>query len=161
MAEVRGREFRKKPVVVEAVRYEGDPVTRDLVLAFAKAKATFHTAHNRMSIETLENRSLTADPGDWIIKGVMGEFYPCKPDIFALTYEEVPAEESLIASSDYGPCLFSREWSTQRACVGLVLGRWSPHSWVLVAEAALALGGYWGLKLGIGPLVLLDVDAQF
>jgi hypothetical protein len=39
-------------------------------------------------IETLEG-NMTADKGDYIIKGIKGEFYPCKPDIFELTYEKV------------------------------------------------------------------------
>jgi hypothetical protein len=160
MADVRGRKFRKTPVVIEAMRYEGDPVTRDLVLAFAKGKATYYINYNRVSIDTGAGYADLL-PGDWIIKGVKGEFYPCKPDIFAMTYEEVPDDKSLIVSSQYGPCLFSRAWSTERACVGLILGRWSPRQWVFVAEAAVALGGYWGLKLGVGPLILLDIDAQF
>jgi hypothetical protein len=49
----------------------------------------FASADGAMSIDTLEG-VMTAQPGDWIIKGVKGEFYPCKPDIFVLTYE--PAE---------------------------------------------------------------------
>jgi hypothetical protein len=57
--------FRKKPVIVEA--YQTD---------------------KEMIIETLEGK-LKASPGDWIIKGINGELYPCKPDIFAKTYEEL------------------------------------------------------------------------
>lgn len=68
MREVRGvevRRYRKKPVVVEAYR------TQETVY-----------------IETLEGIH-RADPGDYIITGIAGERYPCKPDIFAKTYEEV------------------------------------------------------------------------
>lgn len=43
-----------------------------------------------IAIETLEG-TMAAQPGDWIIRGVQGEFYPCKPDIFAATYDEVTA----------------------------------------------------------------------
>jgi hypothetical protein len=46
-----------------------------------------------LEIDTLEG-TMTADPGDWIITGVHGERYPCKPDIFALTYEPVEPTES-------------------------------------------------------------------
>ena len=42
-----------------------------------------------IAIDTLEGE-MHADPGDWIIRGVQGEFYPCKPDIFEATYEPVP-----------------------------------------------------------------------
>ena len=59
--------FRKKPVVIEAERHEG-PAPR--------------------MISTLEG-VMTAQPGDWIITGVNGEKYPCKPDIFEKTYEPV------------------------------------------------------------------------
>lgn len=58
--------FRKKPVVVDA--YQTD---------------------RKMNIETLEG-VMHAEPGDWIITGVNGERYPCKPDIFEKTYEPVP-----------------------------------------------------------------------
>jgi hypothetical protein len=48
----------------------------------------FTTAHEALSILTLEG-TMMASPGDWVIRGVQGEFYPCKPDIFAATYEPV------------------------------------------------------------------------
>lgn len=59
--------YRKKPVVIDAERWDG-PGT--------------------YPIETLEG-IMTASPGDWIITGVKGERYPCKPEIFEATYEEV------------------------------------------------------------------------
>jgi hypothetical protein len=80
--------YRKKPVVIEAIQFLGD----ENVNAVAKfvgdpdeyGKADFY------DIETLEG-TMTARPGDWIIRGVQGEFYPCKPDIFEATYEAVEA----------------------------------------------------------------------
>ena len=91
--------FRKKPVEVEAVRWDG--VNIDAVLAivdFDKLPAELaegpggpgigHTATGELSIPTLEGWH-TARPGDWIIRGVQGELYPCKPDIFEATYEAV------------------------------------------------------------------------
>lgn len=68
--------FRKKPVVIEAVQW---------------FKYGDHPAVVNMGVPlimTLEG-PLYVTPGDWIIKGVAGEFYPCKPDIFAATYEPV------------------------------------------------------------------------
>ena len=77
--------FRKKPVVVEAIQYKGNP--KDVV-KFAKGKAIKQIGFKRILIETLEG-DMFAREGDWIIKGVKGEVYPCKPDIFKETYEEV------------------------------------------------------------------------
>lgn len=59
------RKFRKKPVIIEA-----------------------YQTTDTLAIETLEG-IMTARPGDWIITGVLGEQYPCKPDIFEKTYEPV------------------------------------------------------------------------
>lgn len=94
------REYRKKPVVIEAIRYSGDNLAE--VLAFTGKHPRFdewfssfddyaaHVASDRrvFKILTLEG-TMEASPGDWIIKGVKGEIYPCKSDIFALTYEPV------------------------------------------------------------------------
>ena len=92
--------FRKKPVVIEAVQ-----LTPDFALAclLGEAPPPFgkHVSgdYNRrlrqvhrawVTIETLEG-VMRAELNDWIIKGVKGEFYPCKPDIFEATYE--PATE--------------------------------------------------------------------
>jgi hypothetical protein len=86
--------FRKKPVVVEAMQYtrESCPV----VSAWVYEATNDHPADiidgccgvEPLIIQTLEGE-MTAQPGDWIIKGVNGEFYPCKPDIFEKTYEPV------------------------------------------------------------------------
>lgn len=79
--------FRKKPVVIEAIQYTG--TNDDEVLQFAEdASWEYDLGFNKIVIETLEGDML-ASAGDWIIKGVNGEFYPCKPDIFSKTYEEV------------------------------------------------------------------------
>jgi len=84
--------FRKKPVVIEAVRWTGKD-SYDAVAAFLGGTAAVFCnpldLGGTVKIPTLEG-TMTAGPGDWIIRGVKGEFYPCKPDIFAATYE--PAE---------------------------------------------------------------------
>ena len=77
--------YRKKPVVVEAVRWNGN--NHKEVIDFAENKIWFDGLGN-IWIATLEG-DMVAKTGDYIIKGVQGEFYPCKPDIFAETYEEV------------------------------------------------------------------------
>lgn len=88
--------FRKKPVEIEAVRFEevdkGD-VLFDAIVWPAWLNAGFDSgsvtsSEHGLYIETLEG-VMFANPGDWIIRGVSGELYPCKPDIFELSYEAV------------------------------------------------------------------------
>lgn len=76
--------FRKKPVVIEAVKWNGN--NHKEVIDFAENKIWFDALGN-MWIATLEG-DMVAKKGDYIIKGVQGEYYPCKPDIFAETYEK-------------------------------------------------------------------------
>ena len=78
--------FRKKPVVIEAVQWTGRNVEE--IGKFLKGPVMGRGNDSTISICTLEGEMI-AQPGDWIIKGVKGEFYPCKPDIFAATYEPV------------------------------------------------------------------------
>lgn len=77
--------FRKKPVTIEAREYRVD-VPETIVLALAAwCGGVISEEKGGMLIPTREGEML-ASPGDWIIKGVAGEFYPCKPDIFEATY---------------------------------------------------------------------------
>jgi hypothetical protein len=78
--------YRKKPIVIEAVKWDGDNF-RD-VCNFTYYNSIGRTPDNGIAIETLEG-IMTARLGDYIIKGIRGEFYPCKPDIFEATYEEI------------------------------------------------------------------------
>ena len=75
--------FRKKPVVIEAIQFDG---TLSSLEAFAIPEVSQEFGSRTAQIYTLEG-VMTAEPGDWIICGVKGEFYPCKPDIFEATYE--------------------------------------------------------------------------
>lgn len=79
--------FRKKPVVIEARRYNGKNGIELLCWAGGTELEEGFFGHG-IKIKTLEG-TMTANKGDWIIKGVKGEFYPCKPDIFEATYEAV------------------------------------------------------------------------
>lgn len=81
------RKFRKKPVVVEAMQWNGN---NEIEVALFMDKTFRKHPRNayQLQIQTLEGL-MTVNVGDWIIKGVNGEFYPCKPDIFEKTYEEV------------------------------------------------------------------------
>jgi hypothetical protein len=77
--------FRKKPVVIEAVQFIAANFNE--IEEFVGGDAEFRGSE--LVVATLEG-PLRAAPNDWIIKGVKGEFYPCKPDIFEATYEAVP-----------------------------------------------------------------------
>ena len=78
--------YRKKPVVIEAV--QSTKSNHREILDFTEGKAIPISGQPQILIPTLEG-DMWADVGDWIIKGVQGEFYPIKPDIFEETYELV------------------------------------------------------------------------
>ncbi len=95
--------FRKKPVIIEAIRLKktqisvreivelmGEKVDTNNKMELVKFYEFCDTIFDRgyMEIKTLEG-TMRANIGDWIIKGVNGEFYPCKPNIFEKTYEMI------------------------------------------------------------------------
>jgi hypothetical protein len=79
--------YRKKPVVIEAVQWNGHLETLQL-FSVGVPEAEQELCSDEVKIVTLEG-TMTAKHGDWIIRGVNGEFYPCKQDIFEKTYERV------------------------------------------------------------------------
>lgn len=88
------KKYRKKPVIIEAIQWDGKNF--DAIMQFMNEyhghKLNYENAEEYslktgiISIKTLEG-TMQALPGDWIIKGIKGEFYPYKPDIFEQTYE--------------------------------------------------------------------------
>jgi hypothetical protein len=96
------KRYKKKPVVIEAVQLppvtvahtNPDEYTRLLleVAEWCGGRVPYAEGTPPLEIETLEGTH-KASPGDWVIKGVKGEFYPCKPDIFEATYEEAQEGE--------------------------------------------------------------------
>ena len=89
--------YRKRPVEVAAIQYNGFNADEiDTFVGHKLHRDIIDTAYQagaappvmRLVISTPEG-DMTASPGDWIIKGVKGEYYPCKPDIFQQTYEPV------------------------------------------------------------------------
>jgi len=82
--------FRKKPIVIEAFQWTGGPdQEEDPVWIINKIRdGEVNFANGAMQIKTLEG-VMTANVGDFIIQGVSGEIYPCKPGIFEKTYEQV------------------------------------------------------------------------
>ena len=79
--------FRKKPVVIEAVQWDGSNLQDVGKLGGAREYEQDFLGDD-LIIHTLEG-NMTANKGDWIIRGINGELYPCKPDIFEKTYEKV------------------------------------------------------------------------
>lgn len=88
--------WRKKPVVIEARQLTDDNAAELAAWSGGHEASIWQTTlppilKARLIIPTLEGDH-QAVPGDWIIRGVQGEFYPCKPDIFEATYEPTPEE---------------------------------------------------------------------
>jgi len=89
------KQYRKKPVLVDAVQWDCTEATYHELIKFAPNNVPYWDklgSENRLFISTLEGRMMARN-GDYIIKGVKGEVYPCKPDIFEATYEEVTSPE--------------------------------------------------------------------
>lgn len=90
--------YRKKPVVIDAVKWDGTEECMKVILQLVDFDALpsdgmhvnnglgYVPTTGTLDIPTLEG-VMTASPGDWVIRGVKGEIYPCKPDIFEATYE--------------------------------------------------------------------------
>jgi hypothetical protein len=104
------KKYRKKPVVIEAMQFTGSPKSAKAIYDWTKESG--HVAvqempegysnkngnpapRYRVFIKTLEG-IMQARPGDFIIRGVSGEFYPCKPNIFKRTYEKVEDKEAKV-----------------------------------------------------------------
>jgi hypothetical protein len=83
------RRYVKKPITVEAVQFGAEEITTDELWKWVTnhgGDIHYSPENKTLEIKTLEGRML-ARPGDWIIRGVLGEFYPCKDEIFRATYE--------------------------------------------------------------------------
>jgi len=100
--------YRKKPVVIEAVQvaaavcsgktwngslFKCDVLPEWLEEAFTNGRIALHPSDREYALLAIKapEGTMIAEPGDWIIRGVKGELYPCKPDIFEATYEPVLA----------------------------------------------------------------------
>lgn len=77
--------YKSKPKVIEAVEFRGDSSLRNIL---NMGCAYSHGPGDCLAIHTLEG-VMIASPGDFIIRGIQGEFYPCKPDIFHASYEAI------------------------------------------------------------------------
>lgn len=88
--------FRKKPIVIEALKFMGGFSVDEMGVEWGDSfcEVARHDAYmNHLMIKTLEG-VMTANRGDYVIRGIAGEFYPCKSDIFEKTYEPVEIEKT-------------------------------------------------------------------
>lgn len=104
--------FRKRPVVVEAEQYLGPqqrPVVRGVCLGGKECVHGWRRSMVRPHVTTAQGQHVAVNPGDWIIKEPEGQsgYYPCKPDVFAATYEPVGEERS------------RNPWLPEPGCVGM------------------------------------------
>lgn len=86
--------YRKKPLTIQAWRWAESENQAKLLELLGMQRSSWHgyaktDECSSLHIKTLEGNSYEVKKGDWIIRGVKGEFYPCKPDIFEATYELV------------------------------------------------------------------------
>ena len=80
-------QYRKRPVVIEAIQFQATKEGIAAVLRFCPGAGLLpRGAYTVLQIKSREGMK-TAIPGDWIVKGIQGEFFPCAPDIFEATYE--------------------------------------------------------------------------
>lgn len=86
------RQYRRKPALIQAVQWKGDLETADFIEDWSGRNTAMVAEPDglkpRLKVHTLEG-TIVASPGDYIIKGIKGEFYSCRPDIFEATYEDV------------------------------------------------------------------------
>lgn len=81
------QQFRKKPIVIEAIQWDGKNFPEILKWSDGQVQQAVHPPHySDLLVHTLEG-AMTAGLGDYIIKGIKGEFYPCKPGVFDASYE--------------------------------------------------------------------------
>lgn len=110
---MKAKKYKKKPIVIEAINFDESPTD---IMNFIGNSFPANCSWDRngyLEISTLEG-VMKAGPGDYIIKGINGEFYPCKHDIFLKTYEEVN-ESPKVISGGYVPCDFCREF-VEKVC---------------------------------------------
>ena len=87
------KKYTKKPVTIEAIKWDGTNAL-DIIKFCNRGKKCGRSDEGNLEIYTLEG-VMIAEIGDYIIKGIKGEFYPCKPDIFEKTYEEFQEEKKI------------------------------------------------------------------
>jgi hypothetical protein len=88
------KRYRKRPVVVEAARWRGPQHLNEIALMGANIRRPESWPDNNAQVyDALHDTWVAFRVGDWVIKGVQGEFYPCTDEVFKATYEKVAEEE--------------------------------------------------------------------
>ena len=94
------QKFVKKPVVIEAIQYDGANITEIETFVGEKLPTIMASdVDTRLVLPTLEG-DMKVSKGDYVIKGIKGEFYPCKPDIFKSTYNEVENNNGILSEGE-------------------------------------------------------------
>ena len=94
------QKFVKKPVVIEAIQYDGINITEVEDFVGAKLPSVWLSVEDtQLVIPTLEG-DMKVSKGDYVIKGIKGEFYPCKPDIFKSTYNVVEDNNGILSEGE-------------------------------------------------------------
>ena len=100
--------FRKKPIEVEATNWDGTVKDASRIIDWVLSgggTARYHDgAADCISVDTLDAVARVF-PGDWMVRGIKGEFYPCKPDIFTVTYERIYHEAGAQHDPDDYHCI--------------------------------------------------------
>ena len=128
------KQYRKKPVVIEALQIEPSTLW-SAITEFCPTASIIYPGlrewgkgYSYVEIETLEG-TMRADGGDYIIKGVAGEFYPCKPDIFHATYDEVEA----LSAGDGRPALTRQTTGAHEMQLITTTGKLDGIQWVKIS----------------------------
>ena len=94
------QKFVKKPVVIEAIQYDGANITEVESFVGAKLPSVWLSVEDtQLVIPTLEG-DMKVSKGDYVIKGIKGEFYPCKPDVFKSTYNVVEDNNGILSEGE-------------------------------------------------------------
>ena len=94
------QKFVKKPVVIEAIQYNGMNITEIESFVGAKLPTVWLSVEDtQLVIPTLEG-DMKVSKGDYVIKGIKGEFYPCKPDVFKSTYNAVEDNNGILSEGE-------------------------------------------------------------
>ena len=98
------KNYTKKPITIQAIKYDGNNI-QEIIDFVGNENLTFSDVGiMQWSIKTLEGDMLIS-LGDYVIKGIKGEFYPCKPDIFEMSYDEVNTDHKKIEITQYDTTL--------------------------------------------------------
>lgn len=177
---MKPQKYRKRPVEVEAMQFKGGEGSGFDVVKWILSNAgrasyettAMDTVTGLIPIKTLEG-TMYAAPGDYIIRGVQGEFYPCKPHIFEQTYDIVVPDPDPVMVCDENRAILERAWDDGDKTVVLLahpndatwfVGMWDnleicegvEHGGTLYTIVYLSGGGLVSVILGGG---LLDNDA--